>query len=133
MERKQWISKNWESDLLLSQRQNFLWTKKDYRLVLCWLLNFDIGWSVLSFFCVFCFLFFVFFTISVFYVIPFTIFTLPIKQLVYPHKILHNNCLKFILGITVLWREIADYAYAKFFEYYGRIKTYLRRPYLKRW
>ena len=35
-------------------------------------------------------------------------------QLVYPLKILHNHCFQFLLGITVVPREIEHNGYAKF-------------------
>ena len=44
----------------------------------------------------------------------FTIFTETIMDLVYPHKILHNHCFQFLLGITVVPREIEGNGYASF-------------------
>ena len=44
----------------------------------------------------------------------FTIYISPIIHLVCPPKILHNLCFLFLLGITVVPREIKDNAYVKF-------------------
>ena len=48
----------------------------------------------------------------------FTIFALLIILFVYPRfpQILHNDCFQFLLGITVVPREIEDDAYAKVLE-----------------
>ena len=42
-------------------------------------------------------------------------------HLVYPPKILHNDCFQSLLGITVVPREIEDNGYAKF---WGVIKVH---------
>lgn len=48
----------------------------------------------------------------------FTIFALRIIHFVYPRfpQTLHNDCFQFLLGITVVPREIEDDAYAKVLE-----------------
>ena len=48
----------------------------------------------------------------------FTIFALLIIHLVYPRfpQSLHNHCFQFLLGITVVPREIDDDAYARVLE-----------------